>query len=87
LRTELKSKNAPIVKKEEPIMGTIQGTEARLVQPNQKRQTGMQKAPIKAGGNLFSGLISPFSLNCGSWIFHRYKKKGGRTTKPPLRNR
>jgi hypothetical protein len=34
----LKRRTAPMEKKEEPMMGTIQWMEARDVQPNQKRQ-------------------------------------------------
>ncbi len=49
----MKRRKAPTLKKPLPMMGRIQGREAREVQPNQKRQIGMQKAPTKAGGRRF----------------------------------
>ena len=55
------------------MMGIIQERwgPAWADQPNQKRQIGMQKAPTKAGGSLFSGCNSPFSLNWGSTTLYK----------------
>ena len=55
-----------MVNQAEPMMGRIQWIEGRADQPNQRRQTGMMKAPTKAGGSRFSGLSSPEALNWGS---------------------
>lgn len=66
-----------------PMIGMIQWISGRADQPNQNRQMGIQKAPTNVGGNRFSGCISPFSSNCGSSLYLRYRKKGGITTKAP----
>ena len=58
--------NAPKAKKLLPMMGMIQWTFGRALQPNQKRQMGIQNAPTKAGSSRSSGTSSSFSLNFGS---------------------
>lgn len=80
-----KSKKAPIAKKALPIMGTIHDTPSLLVHPNQNKLIGIQNAPTKAGGNLFSGFNSPFALNCRSCTKYKYAQNGGRTLSAPTR--
>ena len=74
-----------MVKNDEPMICTIQWTEGLDVHPNQKRHTGMQKAATNAGGSLFSGFSSLFSLDLGSVYLCRYKKKDGTATNAPTR--
>ena len=62
----LTAQKAPIVKNAVAIIGTIQWTSTRAVQPNMKRQMGRQKQPTSAGSILISGLRLPSSVNRGS---------------------
>ena len=55
-----------MLKRLEPMMGTIQCTLVRDDHPNQKRQMGTSKEPTIATGIRSSGFSSPFALYLGS---------------------
>ena len=61
-----KRSRAAMLKRLEPMMGTIQCTLSRDDHPNQKREMGTSNAPTIATGMRSSGLSSPFSLYFGS---------------------
>ena len=61
-----KRSRAAMLKRLEPMMGTIQCTLSRDDHPNQKREIGTSNAPTIATGMRSSGLSSPFSLYFGS---------------------
>jgi len=65
-----------MLKRLDPIIGTIQCTLSRDVHPNQRRHIGTSNAPMMATGMRSSGFSSPLSLYLGSWTKYRYAKKG-----------
>jgi hypothetical protein len=62
----LKRGTAPIEKKDELIIGTIQYTLGLLVHPNQNMQIGIHQLLAIAGGSRFSGGILLSISNSGS---------------------
>lgn len=59
LRILSRSRNVPTEKKAEAIIGMIQWISGLADHPNQKRQMGIQNAPIKAGGNFYLAEVRP----------------------------
>ena len=72
-----------MVKRTLPRMGTIHGTLASLVHPNQNKLTGRQSAPIIAGGRRSSGTNRAPSSNLGFTLYNRYGTKSAYVTRAP----